>query len=403
MEEQFIRATEGMVDIIDKLSTDTPGARPDSAIDERPLTTYFTGNIMPNMSVSLMYWYCWKHARKHVYDLFVLGGERIVGSLIRGCKYTGSSTYYPLHNAYRKMIDYYSPGNGTVVLEPYKSILPLVATDKSIVVAHIPDSEDHCMVLSHIWSVVGANTLVLLHYSPDNDAQYVTIQRMIQSLPGVGLNSSHRYQLERTIILSRDDRATLYGTLKPARVNKRTYTLQESPVFLAVIRYAKAFTEPLRYEADDDSSTTMDFSKALGDKLAVYIEDTKQNAWTIARLAERGTKLVHKSVPSNTMRQSDPVFVAHLWDVVNVILPQDGPSRVWVETSSSSYLECLLQKWPSTFFLVCTRSKVDITMSLARGVPRHGRVIAYSMRGTDKMDDFVDKFGQENDSKLVVK
>lgn len=404
MEELFVQTAEDMVGVLDNLGTRTPEVSPDKSIDQSPLTTFFTGDVVrPSMNVSTMYWYCFEYGREHVYDLFTLGGERLVGALIRGCRYTGSSTYYPLLESYNKMISYYGEGKGVVMFKPYKEILPLVATGKSIVAAHIPDTEDHCMVLAHIWDAVGDNTLVLIHYSPDNDVQHSTVERMIRSLPDKGKNEQLYYGRERAILLSRDGRPTLYGTLRKATVNKNVYTLQESPSFLAVGRYTEAFDGPLLYKADDDTNTTVNFSKALGVKLTVYIDDTRENEYVMKYMASQGTKMNHAAAPSNAMRPNDPVYIAHLWNVVNVVLPTTGPSRVWVETSSSSYLECLLLKWPSTFFLVCSRSKTDMSKSLPRGVHRHNRVMIYTMRGPDKMQTFITKFGQPDDGVLTIK
>lgn len=402
-----------MKDVVSNMKHDSPTTRSDLVIDEGLLTSYFTSDVLslpaaPNpepMGVSMAYWYCKKYERTHMLDPFTLGGERLLGAMLAGCKYTGSSTYYPLHKSYREIIDTYATtkdqGSKYVVLrDSYRDVLSRTA-DVDIIFAHIPVWEDHCLVLSRIWKATNEGAMVVLHYSSDNERHVDDIQRLIRSLKGLGSNPDTRRfpSGEQVILMTRQHRATLKGTIKKAAVSKsrsgrRAYTIPESCVYLATARYVDTFqTDTYKHVYTGDSATTLDFARVLGNKLTIYGNtDTYASKQASALYM---TKVQAGSIPlAGTMYTEDPVLRPHIQDVVDATLSRKGPSRVWLETQNIVYLECLMDRWPGTFFLVCSWGIL----------PPHNRYISYKMEDkSSTLDSMADKYGQPNDAILRVR
>jgi hypothetical protein len=432
-EKRFVDAAGNFNKIVVHQGANKPDVRHDlSYLDEVYMVDYFTRSIskrppvstrpsVPTMRPSFTFWYARKYGRKRVFDPFVLDGGRLVGAMLSKSDYVGSNTYYPAQKAYRDIIDAYGCNETALVLPfDYKEVF-LRHKDKpfDMVVAHIPIWENPCRVLGFLWAKANEGMLIVLHFNSDNEAAIEVIEKLIKVLPGrsemISPTPVPYMTTEQVITLQRTDFYDITESVPPLLRNKNsktkrvTYKMVKSCVSLCIPIYTRSISSSsYNYIVRGNDSMVLDITTAViqdGKKINVYA-DEDASVWLVNAISGEGAS-VNKYTPkaemlSDMISTNDLVFAHCLYDIVDKCFPSSGPSRVWTTIDNTTYLNCLLIKWPNTTFLVCSRNyREDLSATLLYGPSRNGRVIVYRMTGPQKLQEYVDLYAHDDDAVLI--
>ena len=423
--DKFVKACDNILIIKASLSGTTPQVKGKySNLDELYLSQFFSDNVkrlpmyteIPTMRPSLVYWYVKKYKRTLIFDPFVLGGERLIGAIVSNCGYLGINSYYPMQQCYKRIIETYdSTDTAKVIYSPNYQDIFKDTEGINMVFTHIPSWENACMVVSFLWKYSKDNMLIVLHFDEDNSEHIKDIERLSKILPGKNMTLENPktliYQNEYILILKRSDFFNLGKSIQAAIVSKNkdrlVYTLKESPMILCLDLYLELLgkTKNYVYNSVGYDNYALELAMKLNNKLEVYnadnIGDYIYNAIvnTGATMYSEPAALSSKNLISTT----DPVFVSCLYNIIDETLPSDGPTRVWIELDNPSYLDCLMIKWPTTVFIICSRNKsVDLSVTNASGPSKQGRVIVYRMMGKETLQNYIDAYSQSDDAIIKI-